>query len=693
MPSIWTNFIKEFSTKHNLKYACALSKYKEPLKKAYKLFKEKKEWYEPITNEVGVGGANKWTNFVKEYATKNNTTYGCALSDIGIKTAYKLFKDGKTWYFPKASATIETQTDDFIEPVPPKTPENIEPVVNKIEEKIKKLESLGAKNGAVSYNSESSIATIAYVNLLKKYGGSCVVVNIMPSNIQGVSKGIYVNSQPKLSDIRLAVYYSRLGEALRDCIKRGVKVICIPVSLRFGKSKTRSGHANMLIYRPYKRIVERFEPHGQSYGNSITDNNAFNTQLKKLWEEDLTPYIGPVKFKEPQEICPNSKGFQSLENQLQKIKGESGGFCSMWSIFIAEMTFINPDKSTKDIIDEVFNITEKDPAYLKSVIRGYILEVEKELDELLKTMGKSGFSFKYKPFETITENKNEFEKWILTVIFDSKKYSEAPSQFEPLPNVELKDKSDEVKLKETYYNKIKSFKKQDFINVYKVYGIQLPKIKVVDMPYRLINHLYSGVLAKYGATGLNDIDVILEEELHKKKGEFRPHLAREGYFIKKQEERDKAPKEVPKEEPKEEPKEVPKEEPKKKAPKKEQVDQKENDEKLINYWEDTNLGILLSQLKPQAYLNMEKKINELTDKKQNVVVGILSFFIKDILDKLFLKYGGNMTSINKILYGLAEITEHINDRADYTMEDYTTIYKYLSKKNQEKLRNSQGYGL
>ncbi len=107
MPSIWTNFIKEFSVKHNLKYACALSKYKEPLKKAYKLFKEKKEWYEPLTNEVGVGGANKWTNFVKEYATKNNTTYGCALSDIGIKNAYKLFKDGKTWYFPKVNQLMD----------------------------------------------------------------------------------------------------------------------------------------------------------------------------------------------------------------------------------------------------------------------------------------------------------------------------------------------------------------------------------------------------------------------------------------------------------------------------------------------------------------------------------------------------------------------------------------------------------
>jgi hypothetical protein len=46
--SIWTDFVKEFSSRHSLKYACSLSKYKEPLKSAYKKFKEGKDWYEPL---------------------------------------------------------------------------------------------------------------------------------------------------------------------------------------------------------------------------------------------------------------------------------------------------------------------------------------------------------------------------------------------------------------------------------------------------------------------------------------------------------------------------------------------------------------------------------------------------------------------------------------------------------------------
>jgi len=635
--SIWTDFIKDFSSKHGLKYACSLSKYKEPLKKAYKLFKDKKDWFEPMKIDViggtdtpiaekpksepksepnikmvveekeipvynedrdnmslrqnlletfsanklkafllgqhsyqakegssvkdlaldiilieaglpprnstpvskakGSGvlsGGNIWTDFVKDYAKSYNTTYGCALSDGGTKSAYKLFKDGKEWYFPKVSATIETQTDDFIELKPTEAPVNIEPVINRIEEKVKALEALGAEKGAVSYDSSTIITDIAFVNLLKKYGGKCVVNNIMKTN--GIDLGIDINNSPSKSNILIEEYYKRLGESLRDCINRGVKVICIPLGLKFGTSST--GHANMLVYRPFKRLVERFEPHGQAFGGSMVDNTSFNKQLRQLWETDLKPYIGDVRFREPDEICPNPKGFQSLEGQLRGLSSEGGGFCSMWSFFLAEMTFINPDKSTKEIINEVFDITEKEPAYLKSVIRGYVVEVEQGLDELLKVMGKGGFSFKGKgtksPYLKLAGSSKEFEAWILSVAFDSGKYSEAPPQFEPLPDVMLKDKSDETKLKETYLNKITGLTIKQLTNIYSLYGLKGHTGKKTDLAYNLVNKLFNGSLAKYGATGLDDLDVILEEQLYKDNKTLP-----KDYFINKRDEREK----------------------------------------------------------------------------------------------------------------------------------------------------------
>jgi hypothetical protein len=495
----------------------------------------KRDYQKEYSGSGILSGGNKWTDFVKDYAKSYNTTYGCALSDVGIKSAYKLFKDGKTWYFPKVSATIETQTDDFIEPEPEPAPVNIEPVINRIEEKVRALEELGAKKGAVSYDSSTIITDIAFVNLLKKYGGRCIVNNIMKGT--GVDIGIDINNNPSKTDMRFPIHIKLLGEKLQDCIKRGVKLICVPLSLQFGTSKT--GHANMLVYRPFKRVVERFEPHGRAFGNSMVDNASFNKQLRQLWEEDLKPYIGDVRFREPDEICPNPRGFQSLEGQLRGLASEGGGFCSMWSFFLAEMTFINPEKSTKEIIDEVFEITAKDPAYLKSVIRGYVVEVEQGLDELLKVMGKTGFSFGGKgiksPYMKVAGSYGDFEAWILSVSFDSGKYSEAPPQFEPLPDVVLKDKSDEMKLMETYLDKIKSLTIKQLNNIYGLYGLKgIQSGKKGDIAGQIVKKLFDGRWSKYGATGLEDLDVILEEQLYKD-----DKTLPKDFFIKKRDEREK----------------------------------------------------------------------------------------------------------------------------------------------------------
>ena len=72
---------------------------------------------------------------------------------------------------------------------------------------------------------------------------------------------------------------------MKKCIDRGVSVICIDLSLEFGASY--SGHANILIYRPFERTVERFEPHGATYGNSPKEDSSINSQSAELFEEKL----------------------------------------------------------------------------------------------------------------------------------------------------------------------------------------------------------------------------------------------------------------------------------------------------------------------------------------------------------------------------------------------------------------------
>jgi hypothetical protein len=526
--SVWTDFVKEFSSRHSLKYACSLSKYKEPLKKAYKLKKEGKDWYSPLkeTREMSVGmeGGNKWTDFVKDYAKKYDTTYGCALSDMGTKNAYKLFKDGQPWYFPKTKE-MDTQTD-FVEPEPVKAPEDIKPLVGRIEEKLVKLEEMGRKKGAVHYDARGIVGSIAFVNLMKKYGGKCIVSGVVDSRDK-IRVGFELDSRSGFSTILYDTKYPELGKQLKECVDRGVKLICIPLTIYLNKAQ--DAHANMIVYRPFQRLVERFDPHGSVIDYDTKVNDSINRQLKKLFEKELQPWIGEVRFKDAEDICPSSKGFQALEGQLEQLAQEGGGFCMMWSNFLAEMTLLNPMKPTKEIVDEVFELTKRDPSYVKSVIRGYTVEVESELDTLLKTLGKSGFSFESGDATKLEKERKDFEPWLLSIIFETKQQSEPQGQYDKLPP---KMKKEKEKKEKDYEEKLKSFTKEQLNNLMSLYGVKLEPMSKEDMITNIVFLYNTGEMKKYGASSIKDIDRIIAEKLHKKEGAYKHGLAKDGYFTK-----------------------------------------------------------------------------------------------------------------------------------------------------------------
>jgi hypothetical protein len=445
---------------------------------------------------------------------------------MNIKGAYKLFKDGKAWYFPKTSV-METQTDEIVEPEPTKAPDNIEPVINRIEEKIKELEKLGREKGAVSYSPYSIITDIAFINMMKQHGGKCII----KEDVKAKNKwdiGIDINTDKKRSSIFLPYQTRNFGLQLKECIDRGVKIILIPLTFSFSKDVF-AGHANMLIYRPFKRLIERYEPHGQLYGNSMVDNTSFNDQLRQLFEVDLKTWIGDVRYRQPDEYCPDLRGFQSLEGQLEMLEQEGGGFCSMWSFFVAEMTFLNPDKSTKEILDEVYDISKSDPLYLKSVIRGYVIEAERGLDTLLKELGKDGFTFaskKLKPIgsvqleqkahDQIFQNKGELEAWLLNVIFDTKKFSEAPPLFEPLPKAN-EDAVEERMIKGVKTDQLSKLTIPQLNNIYGIYSRYMPKgLKKKEIVNDIVEALYNGIWKRGGAKNINDLSIIFGFDLYKK---------------------------------------------------------------------------------------------------------------------------------------------------------------------------------
>ena len=254
-----------------------------------------------------------------------------------------------------------------------------------------------------------------------------------------------------------------ISKDLLSCIKRGDKLIAIPLSIRRGTEKT--GHANMLIYRPFKHTIERFEPHGQEFAyNKEKEDESINKTLKRMFEVEMKPYLKDFtpKFITPMEVCPIETGFQGLEGLTKKLEQEGGGFCGMWSLFCLEMMFINPEKTTKEIIGEAFKITKEDPQYLANLIRGYVVKTEKLVDTYIKSIDKNdGFSFSN--IKGLHDKKDKIQNNLLNLLLT---FDTEHSQIKGLK--EIKEKFDIKKEKRDKYEKLRALlmtKSQKDLNV------------------------------------------------------------------------------------------------------------------------------------------------------------------------------------------------------------------------------------
>lgn len=302
-------------------------------------------------------------------------------------------------------------------PVPTPAPENIDPVITKIITKIADLKTKGEQHSSgVLYTADSVIMLLVYLKLLEKYGNKCSVID----------RNNNYYSEIGLAGINLAYVHSELdpstldylGNTLRDCVDRGVDIILIPLVLILERN---THHANMLIYKPKQKLIERFEPHG--IGDITT---MFDNTLKFIVEQQLTPFLGPLTYASTEQICPNSKGFQKLESTLKAFDIKEGGFCMMWSCFMAEMVLMNPENTTKEIIDEVFAITKKDPLYLRQIIRGYVKDAEEMINELIQSVSDDTFRFiesnddNIESIKVINKHKESLQNYVIQVIVNSK---------------------------------------------------------------------------------------------------------------------------------------------------------------------------------------------------------------------------------------------------------------------------------
>ena len=211
-----------------------------------------------------------------------------------------------------------------------------------------------------------------YIYLIKKYSSSCAIFNheyFFHGEILN-----YNYTQNKLS------YQLELGRQMRECVERGTQAIFITLFMNDDEHVLE--HVNLLIYRPFKKVIERYEPHGRK--TRIQDHNFSDDKLNRLlrdlfevkFKDDLGKYT--PEYRTPADICIRPKGFQGVEGRTGRKKDEDG-YCQFWIMFMMETILMNPTLNTVDIINRCLDIGNSDPIYFRYLIRGYKSIIAKEI--------------------------------------------------------------------------------------------------------------------------------------------------------------------------------------------------------------------------------------------------------------------------------------------------------------------------
>ncbi len=249
-----------------------------------------------------------------------------------------------------------------------------EPAPYTLLEYLNAIEESGKHATDVSYKAGRYMLFV-YIYLLRKYATECSLFH----DLFHLSHTAVLNY--RINDDELT-YPNNLGHQMQQCILRGSNLIFITLWIYRTKEEGGSSHVNILIYRPFKKTIERYEPHGQQTRIKDFKEYKLNASLKRLFEEQLAPKLmqWTPKYKTPYEICPISIGFQGIEGA---IASSGQGYCQMWNMFMMETILLNPTLNTKDIIERCLDIGKRSPKYFKNVIRGYTFQISKEIQQFL----------------------------------------------------------------------------------------------------------------------------------------------------------------------------------------------------------------------------------------------------------------------------------------------------------------------
>ena len=243
----------------------------------------------------------------------------------------------------------------------------------------RELDKLEEKSGTIfPFIAIQPIEMLFNLFLIKKYKSNCLILGKRDFAMSKI--GLYLPPAKlkltKKEKEEMNIELSHISKQLIECIKKGANIIIIPVFFNSG----RSTHQNVLIYKKNLAQLEHFEPHGNAFlsnvrlQEAITNNLLLFTDILNLNLKSNS--LQEVNFIEASQVCPYIEGLQNLESmsKLRK-KKDGGGYCAAWSMFFTELCLKNPEISSSEIMNNIYNyLTTKSSAndYLLKVVRGYV---------------------------------------------------------------------------------------------------------------------------------------------------------------------------------------------------------------------------------------------------------------------------------------------------------------------------------
>jgi hypothetical protein len=254
----------------------------------------------------------------------------------------------------------------------------------------------------------SILAGISNLYLNKKYGTNCYMYGSNSNFGEFIHGGFRIDfSTEQIPDITPDFLESFIAKNLSqikiflECVKKNNPVIIIPLGLIFPRG---GHHANMLIYKRALNTIEHFEPHGSSFETNPDYGDKIKTILQALVDEInkvkkkgiyLIPGLDDITFVPSNEVCIRHRGLQAIQEELKKSSIEQGEYCQMWSFLFAELALLNPTMTSRDILDEIFRLLDRDrdaPRYLLGVIRGYVSILGEEISIYLSEYINNAFT-------------------------------------------------------------------------------------------------------------------------------------------------------------------------------------------------------------------------------------------------------------------------------------------------------------